>query len=154
MKSLETLLEGEHSTTARLLEALREEHQALVRRDMTALDHAVNKKSQQVAELEMLGRERDAALNAAGHAAGREGIESWLSRQPHGAAKKLWQELQNLLLRCQRQNLSNGAIVETSRRYTQRALSLLQGQSAEPALYYGPSGASGSATRSSLYTRI
>jgi len=153
MKSLDTLLEGEHNATVRLLDALREEHQALMRRDMTALDNAVNKKSQQVAELEVLGRDRDAALKAAGHAAGREGIESWLSRQPNGAVKKLWQELQNLLLRCQRQNQINGGIVETSRRYIQRALSLLQGQSAEPALY-GPSGASGPATRSSLYTRI
>jgi flagellar biosynthesis/type III secretory pathway chaperone len=153
MKSLNALLEGERSATVRLLDALREEHQALMRRDMTALDHAVNKKSQQVAELEILGRERDAALNATGHTAGREGIESWLSHQPNGAAKKLWQELQNLLLRCQRQNLINGGIVETSRRYTQRALSLLQGQSAEPALY-GPSGTSGPATRSSLYTSI
>jgi len=153
MKSLEALLEDERGATARLLDALREEHQALVRRDMTALDHAVNKKSQQVAELEILGRDRDAALKAAGHAAGREGIESWLSRQPSGAARKLWQELQNLLLRCQRQNLINGGIVETSRRFTQRALSLLQGQSAEPALY-GPSGASGPATHPSLYTRI
>jgi flagella synthesis protein FlgN len=153
MKSLDALLEGERNATVRLLDALREEHQALTHRDMTALDHAVSKKSQQVAELEILGRDRDAALKTAGHAFGREGIESWLSHQPNGAAKKLWQELQNLLLRCQRQNQINGGIVETSRRFTQRALSLLQGQSAEPALY-GPSGASGPATHSSLYTRI
>jgi len=154
MESLEALLERERNATARLLEILREEHQALARRDMAELDHTVRKKLQQIAELEALGRNRDAALKAGGLVAGREGIESRLRRQPNSRAEnRLWEELQNLLTDCQRQNHINGGMVEISRRYVQRALSLLQGRPLEQETY-GPTGASGYAIRSSLRTSI
>lgn len=154
MKSLDSLLEDERSAAARLLEILREEHQALARRDMAALEHTVRIKLQQIAELEALGRDRDDTLKADGLVAGREGIESWLRQQPSSRAEnKLWEELQNLLIYCQRQNHINGGMVEISRRYAQRALSLLQGQPLEQETY-GPTGASGHAIRSSLCTTI
>lgn len=153
MKSLEAQLERERSAAACLLENLREEYQALARRDIAALDLAVSKKQQQFTELEALGNDRDAGFRACGLAAGREGIETCLHRQPHGAAHRLWEELQSLLIRCQYQNQINGGMVEISRRHVQRTLSLLQGQSPEQQTY-GPSGATGVAIRSSLYTAI
>lgn len=153
MISLEALLERERGATAHLLELLRQEHRALASRDMAELDRIVCKKSQQVAELEALGRDRDTILKTRGLDAGREGIESWLRQRSNSAAIRLWEELQNLLICSRQQNQINGGMVEISRRYTQRALSLLQGQPLEQETY-GPTGVSGPAIRSSLYTAI
>lgn len=153
MKSLEALLECERGATAHLLELLREEHRALASRDMTALDRIVRKKSQQVAELETLGHDRDTLLKTCGLVAGREGIESWLRQRSNSTAIRLWEELQHLLIRSRQQNQINGGMVEINRRYTQRALSLLQGQPLDQETY-GPTGVSGPAIRPSLYTTI
>jgi flagella synthesis protein FlgN len=150
MDSLEILLKQECRALAQLLGTLNEEHQALLRHDMTALDRASNKKQQQVIHLENLARDRDFALRQHGLAAGHEGIEHSLRQQPRSIAQASWKELQTLLTRCRQQNLVNGGMVEISQRHVKRTLSLLHGQSPEPQTY-GPSGATGAAACSQLH---
>lgn len=154
MKSLDICLEQEYAAATRLLELLSEEYQCLMNRNLTRLEELALTKHELIGRIEMLALERDAVLNDLGLPRGINGVGSYLEKHPHVAAGGIWEKQLALLALCQHQNLRNGRLVETSRRFVEKTLAVLQGRPLTQDAY-GPSGRAMDNTRhSSLYTSI
>lgn len=131
---------------ARLLAILRREHTLLTGRDPSAIGQIAYEKQQHLAQLEESSRQHSAALLAAGFQQHTLRMQDWLRQYAKDTGHDLtpaWRQLESLLTDCRHQNQLNGGIVETSRRHTQRALSLLLGKPQETELY-NPDGATAS----------
>ena len=133
-EQLISLLQNEIRHTQGLCESLEVESEALIARDMPALEQASADKLVHIRELGSLGQTREALL------ATIEGDPLNESTQ----LTPLWQDLLSLAAKCQEMNRINGSIIETGFRQSQQALDILQGTSGKPELYDN----SGQTTRS------
>lgn len=128
----------------RLLTVLVTEHEAIARRDTDALQQAVADKQTLLAQLEVSHGCRLQLLQTAGLQAGTEGFDTLLAGcsggQGHVELASLWTRTKTALESCQRQNQINGAVLESSRRATHRALSILLGGQAEASELYNQLG--------------
>ena len=78
--------------------------------------------------------ERSKLLINKGFTDDKQGFDAYLSSLAEdysSVVEQTWLELQELLRACQDQNLTNGQILENSRRNTEKALSLLVGKGEE-----------------------
>jgi flagella synthesis protein FlgN len=141
---------------AAMLDVLRREQQALIAGDVTAIETVTAEKHQQLARMEITSRDHAAALAAAGFPPGMNATPSWLAASAAPPARDLapaWREIQSLLAQCQALNRANGGLIETHRRHTQRALSILLGAPADTTLY-GPGGAATADGISRTWARV
>jgi flagellar biosynthesis/type III secretory pathway chaperone len=138
------LLQQEQAYASRLLDVLKAEHEALARRDTDALQQSVADKQELLAQLEASHGRRLQLMHDTGLDAGRDGFDALLSLcAEHGHdLHSSWNALKEVLASCQRQNQVNGAILESSRRTTHRALSVLLGGQADSPELYNQSGKS------------
>lgn len=113
--------EMEHCT--QLLQVLHREHTAVTNNTPDLLEQAAQEKLHWLQQVEALAGRRAEALRVA----------SDLSTHPDVVAR--WQQVQRIMLECQRQNQINGSVIELSSRHTLRALSLLRGQSTDQTVY-------------------
>ncbi|GAB4290714.1 MAG: hypothetical protein Kow0096_04400 [Thiohalomonadaceae bacterium] len=138
------LLQAEQECAARLLIVLEMEHEAIARRDTDTLQQAVADKQKLLAQLEASHGRRLQLLQTAGLQAGPEGFDTLLAEcsggQGHAELASLWTRTKAALESCQRQNQINGAVLESSRRITLSALSILLGGQAEGSELYNQSG--------------
>lgn len=148
LERLDAALRNEIGAVAALLEILRQEQRALAQRDAAALDRIVPEKQRQVAGLETLGQSRTSALRAAGVTGDINAVAARLRSDER--LSRPWRELLALLEQCRRLNQINGGMVEANRRYIERALAVLSGQTATDSETYGPSGAA----RAGLASRV
>jgi len=142
------LLETQQQDAARMLAVLKQEYHALKNNDLPAFDEAMDAKLRHIKHLEQQERTLQPALEGIiGAPADRDSLESYIvnSRQPQ--LRETWQVLRRTLEDCQRQNLLNQRILETSRAQVQRALDILRGagQEGDKAEIYGGSGKTESA---------
>jgi len=131
---LQQLIQGEKELVANLLELLKHEEQVLVKRDVDGIEKAVAAKQLIISELEKLAVERSNVLKNNGCSDDKEGFEGYLSQldeRTSTALEQEWEQLQELLKSCQDQNQVNGHILDSSRRNTEKALSLLVGKGEE-----------------------
>jgi flagellar biosynthesis/type III secretory pathway chaperone len=139
-RQLSQLLEKELDATQRMLEILKQEHQALIEKDADKITHSSEEKLAQLKALEALFSQRDHYLSSLGVDTKKSGLASLL--QPLPADRPLarqWQQLLQLAEALQRQNDINGSIVNLSQRHISMALDILTGQ-ASGTPTYGPSG--------------
>jgi flagella synthesis protein FlgN len=128
------LIQNEKEQVSRLLALLKQEEAALVKRDVDGMEKAVAEKQLVIAELEKLAVERSNVLVVNGFSDDKQGFEGYLSSLDEASSSTVqqqWEELQELLRTCQHQNQANGQILESSRRNTEKALSLLIGRAGE-----------------------
>ena len=131
---LPALLDEAHRTCRALTLALSEEHRALEARDAEAVTEVAVRKSDLVRQLESLEHERLDLIARAGH--GVDKFSDCLdSIDPSGGLNQQWIGTLDLLEGCHHQNTLNGAIIEASRRFIERALGILRGEAATPELY-------------------
>lgn len=135
------LLEQQHACATILLDTLRREQIALTRNDIVSLETVVTAKHRHLNQLEMLSRQTEDALKAAG-----------LHDRPDAAAGDVWRKLRQLLGECQLQNQINGGLIEQGRRRVQQALNLLTGRDTANAVYR-PDGARDAASLERLYAK-
>lgn len=136
--SLEQLLQQEQEAATRLFAVLKAEHEAIARRDTDTLQQVVADKQALLTQLEDSHSQRLQLMQAAGLNSDRDGFDTLLGRCTASGhdLHSSWSELKGSLTSCQRQNQLNGAVLESSRRSTHRALSiLLGGQADSPELY-------------------
>ena len=136
---LQILNQGVEHATA-LLSALRDEHDALQQRSASAIEAALEQKTQRLAVFEKQEVERRALLKALHVTDSRQAVDDFIAVQPAHAStlRQRWNQLLKLADECRNQNQLNGALVETQRRHVQRALDILSGT--PESATYGPSG--------------
>ena len=121
-----------------LLVALNNEHKALVDKDIASIQSISEEKIVLMEHLEDLNKERRNLLDNAGLDITSTGVGDFLqnSNSPRAPQMKaLWDEISNISKQCDKQNNINGIIIESNKRHTENALSILQGKQQNTELY-------------------
>jgi len=123
--------------SARAMRALLdEEHAALLKRDAAAIKALAGRKADHTEQLEQCGKDLAAALKALGIAENGRAVDDWLGRYDAGGRLTTrWNEYRTTLEECAHENSVNGEVVALSRRHSEAALRLLQGQTPDTHLY-------------------
>jgi len=119
----------------RMREVLDLEGEALGRRDLPALEQAAMEKERLIGLLEGLAAQQDALLRQAGLDPGRPDLDVALERLGHAECAAQSRELRAVLAECRHQNLVNGGVVETLRRFAHDVLDLMRGRACAPVTY-------------------
>jgi len=129
-------LEASISGLRVLAQTLQEEQAALTGNDPQRLEDCVQRKIQQLQQLEHSVLAREQILKQTDCGNGLAGTEQFLRRhfQPQEILAQ-WQELQSLSQQVDELNISNGKLAMAGERSTRHALSILTGRSEEPQTY-------------------
>lgn len=146
--TLKALLVREYECADALLHIIRIEHGALQNRKVESIVNAAADKKRLATKLERLVSERRDFLRQVGMGGVGSEFELWLDQPQMQEVKTVWTGLTKILDQSRHQNRINGGILESLRRYTQRAVEILHGLSSMESLY-GPLGK----TQSLLRTR-
>lgn len=119
----------------RMLEVLRLEHEALARRDLPALEQAAVEKERLIGQLEGLAAQQDGLLRAAGIDPSTPGLEGALERAGRSQCAAMWRELRAVLAECRQQNLVNGGVLDTLRRFAREVLAMMRGRESASQTY-------------------
>lgn len=141
-QQLYSVLQAEHRTSTALLELLTAERDALMTSEMDTMAEMTANKQPLVEQLEQLGRQREAILQAEGFSSGKDGLEAFIANQNSEDAHKLNELLQQLRVTakaCHDNNQINGGIVNVNRQHLHRAMSVLRGRDLN-VTSYGPGG--------------
>ena len=133
---LHDLLHAEYACAGQLNALLSAEAEALITRDVDALECLVTGKHNLVLELGRLEDRMQQLLQSAGFGSERADVEACLNWcDDKGRLMKGWKLLLDRIQRAQHQNRINGATLESTRSHAQQALAVLRGQSPESPLY-------------------
>lgn len=139
---LQNLLLEEVAQLRGFLSLLEKEQQALTEGAIEPLLPLAAEKTEFFGRLAQLGEARGKTLAAAGFAANRQGMESWLERHPEqDGAHRDWRNLLALAESASKLNHTNGKLIATRLASNQQALSALMA-AANQASLYGPDGQS------------
>lgn len=131
--SLLGIMQREIENCMELLSALHREHAAVTNNTPALLEQTTDEKLHWLQQAEVLATMRTDIVSTAGLADDPQDMSACLSVHMDLVAR--WQQVQRIMVECQRQNQINGSVIELSRRHTLRALSLLRGQSIDQATY-------------------
>lgn len=140
MPALAELFASEAQLVELFIAALEDEQEALKKGDVAALGAIDARKGDLVAKLNAAEGERDAILKPAGCSASREGMRSWLAKNPSdGIAVREWGKLMKLAAKARELNRLNGELIAMRLQATNQALATLT-QRAQRSALYGPDG--------------
>ncbi len=137
---LHSLIKDELAAAIRLRALLDGEQQALAGHAHEDLAATLDSKQRQLILQQELAERRNALLQAEGFAVDSDGVHACLDTCSE-ETRASWDELMQVISSCQQRNRANGALVELSRRNTQRALDVLTGRTANPV--YDAAGSAG-----------
>lgn len=143
VRQLTAALQQEVDAAGRLLDILNQEHAALSATDAAAIEQVGELKQEALNTLEERGKQRAAVVSTAGCKGDRQDVEALIERcDPQGRTDLagFWHQLLERAAECQRLNLVNGAIIQSSFRFSQQALAVLRGQPPTATPEYGPDG--------------
>lgn len=120
------MLQRELGQLTQLEVVLGQEHEALKLRDSAQITQNSEAKQQLILAIETLGRERMALLQGAEQGTDKEAVLAFVDAEPQ--LRSHWDELEALLLRCQKQNQINGMLLEKGKQQTQQLLGILLGE--------------------------
>jgi len=128
-QTLSRLIKDELGLAQRMLEIMESEFTALRGDDPSAINSNSKEKLAHMQLMEQqLGR-RNQFLNELGLPSDKPGTDIATGKaQQHGDLRSLWDELQSLATKLQKQNEINGAIVAFSQRHIRQALDILSGK--------------------------
>lgn len=132
------ILQEISSYLQQLILALNNEHTALSENNLEAVQTIAEEKILLMEHLEDLNKERRTVLEVAGLDITSTGIGDYFENTKSPRApqmKALWSEISNLTSQCDKQNNINGIIIESNKRHTEKALSILQGKQQNTDLY-------------------
>ena len=141
-KQLHSILQAEQHISAQLLEIMMAERSALMESDTDVINTMSEKKQPLVLQLEQLGRQRDALLQADGFSADKDGLAAYIDNQTQQDATALntiLGQLKQTAQDCRENNQINGGIVNVNRQHIQRAMNIFRGREMNPSSY-GPGG--------------
>ena len=120
------ILQDELGQMTRLEVVLGLEYEALQQRDSDALIKNTQEKQQLITVIESRGRERLELLQGAGYGIDKEAVLGFIDAEPQ--LRRRWDELEVVLLRCQKQNQVNGILLEKDKQLTKQLMSILLGE--------------------------
>lgn len=141
-KQLHSIIQAEQHLSAQLLDIIMAERSALIESDADVINQMSEKKQPLVLQLEQLGRQRDALLQADGFTADKDGLSAYIANQAPQDAVVLNNSLEQLKMTahaCRENNQINGGIVNVNRQHIQRAVNIFRGRDVN-ASSYGPGG--------------
>lgn len=136
MPVLADLLARESDLVREFIASLKEEQEALKRGQTDPLASITFRKTELVERLNAAEKEREAFLQCTGHASDRDGMLTWLAKNPGDrAAVDGWAKLMELASEARRLNNLNGRLITMRLQATNQALDVLTHQPQRPALY-------------------
>jgi flagella synthesis protein FlgN len=114
----------------------------LTNSDVDAMAKVTAQKQPFVVQLEQLGRQREAILQAEGFSAGKDGLAAFIANQTEQHSRILNSMVDGLKViakACREHNQVNGGIANVNRQYLQQAMNILRGRDVAPSAY-GPGG--------------
>ncbi|RKZ88486.1 MAG: flagellar protein FlgN [Gammaproteobacteria bacterium] len=141
-QQLQKVLQAEQYTASQLLEILTAEREALMKSESDVIEKMTANKHPLTVQLEQLGRQREAILQAEGFSADKDGLEAFIANQNDVVAQQLQsllKQLRETAYACRDNNQINGGIVNVNRQYLHRAMSVLRGRDMN-ITSYGPGG--------------
>jgi flagella synthesis protein FlgN len=124
--------------SGQLLALLKQEKQALERRDYSDYHPIIETKKKHLQELEMADRKRRDLMAEMGFSADSEGLNAFLAHIPvawRGRFEGAWNQLMGNLQTCRHQNEVNGRILNHAQQAIERLMSYLRGVSPNQAIY-------------------
>jgi len=134
---LHAILTAENEALRSFIEVLRKEQQVLLKGETDLLGGFAGPKSQLVLELTKLGEMRLQLLRHCGATPDRAGMEQVLNEHYAGDGRETeqWEQLLQLATTAHQINNSNGLLIDTRMKSTQRALHTLFSSARLPAAY-------------------
>ncbi len=154
--NLELLLRDMYESMSELSLVLDSEHESLVSQNVEQLHKAAIDKESLSDNIEQQEIQRSAILQAHGldnSLASMKQLIQQSSDYDEDALYKIWSMVAGLAQECTAKNKLNGIIIETNRRHTNAALSILQGYQANNTELYDADGASVPARNNSTIAR-
>ena len=143
-RRLNELLQQEVDAVNSLNKLLADEERAIAARDADAMERLGGEKQSLLNDLGTCHLEHAKLLEGAALSDDRNGLATAM-QQCAGSAhdiSTIWQQLQELLTQCQRQNQINGRLLASGQLSTQRALAVLLGVRSDEGELYHPDGRS------------
>lgn len=127
LESLPKLLLGELTELKRFCALVEEERNVLTGAQADRLPDIATTKASLAAQLSQCQIRRESFLAREGLPKGREGVETWLERQPKTdvETRRLWAELLKLAVQARDGNETNGRLIKLLLKQNQDALSVL-----------------------------
>ena len=139
-----TTLHDEQQLMSSMLTLLKQEQSFLVDAHADGVAGVTPQKSEIVARLGKLARQRHAALATAGFDAGESGMEPWLAAHGDAAARTSWDQLLHVTREAKELNRVNGMLVARQLAHNQAVLNAMRtpaaADGASAAGLYGPGG--------------
>jgi flagella synthesis protein FlgN len=134
-------VDNERTLMSTLVDLMNQEQQCLVEADTDGLNALTPRKSQLIAELAQLAKQRHASLEAAGFAADDTGMAPWLAAHGDPAAQAGWTALLDATRAAKELNRVNGLLISKHLTHTQHLIAAMRTPTgaAETGMY-GPSG--------------
>jgi flagellar biosynthesis/type III secretory pathway chaperone len=145
IQNLKAVLEQQHIHLQKMLSILQQEYDALGNNDLPQFEEAVQRKQQQVKNLEKIQPLLDTVERTVGGVLSKSTFTAFIQRMPEGAEKsdmtRLWENFQQTLEKCNLQNKTNNRILTASTLNLKQALNILRGNTDQPAAsIYGQTG--------------
>lgn len=129
-------LQAERQATARFVDVLRREQQALGSGNADELDAVTPEKARMAEELSRYVRSRRAHLIRLGHTPDVQGMRAWAACHPDSAkAAGLWESLRALAGQARALNDTNGMLIEMRLQHCERSLAALNEACGRTTLY-------------------
>lgn len=145
IKNLKIVLDQQHVHLLEMLSILEQEHQALGKNNLIQLEEVVQRKNQQVRNLEKIQPLLSSVEKTVGGVLTKSTFSAFIQRMPDSTEKtgmeSLWENFQKTLEQCNRQNKTNNRILHASTINLKQALNILRGNTDQPASnIYGKTG--------------
>lgn len=154
--NVELLLRDLYESMSELSVVLDSEHAALVSQDVEQLQKAALDKERLSGQVEQLESNRCAMLQVLGLENDLAAMKQLIQQSTgynEDALYKIWNMVAELAQECTAKNKLNGIIIETNRRQTNAALSVLQGYQADNTELYDAEGTTVPANNNSTIAR-
>jgi len=131
IQNLKTVLDQQHIHLLKMLAILRQEKQALENNNLQQFEDIVQRKHQQVKNLEKIQPLLSTVEKTVGGVLSKSTFSAFIQRMPAGAEKSdvelLWKNFQETLGQCNQQNKTNARILSASTINLKKALNILRG---------------------------
>lgn len=136
IQNLKMVLDQQYIHLLKMLSILRQEHQALENNNLLQFEEIVQRKHQQVKNLEQIQPLLNTVEKTVGGVLSKSTFSAFIQRMPTGVEKSdmesLWNKFQKTLEQCNLQNKTNNRILSASAINLKQALNILRGNTEQP----------------------
>ncbi len=129
------IIDQELQAATKLLQLLQQESDALSQRNADQLAQIIESKSQELVSLDQASKQRKQLMTSQKLPADDKHWRQLLNRCRDERLIAQWQQLEDNIKLCKKENETNGKLLARSQRVVNRLTAVLKGQSADTSLY-------------------